>query len=208
MKSNIKKQLRLLSEGKEGKFTEWCKKNGFEGPNIGCAKKAYDASPEAKKMAVFYMNTVQPKGKDASVLQEAVESEKYTQKVILDINFSGDFYKGKEYQIIDVDDVDSKLTMDLTYDIYIDHKSWGIKGIDVFNISGPKEFELPLYLVDKNSEDTFESVIIPINWDNVSINKESSKGIIALGKNVDINLKNDSKGNLLVADIEVTVYTI
>ena len=211
MKKYIKKQLRLISEGEEGKFTEWCKKNGFDGPNISCAKKAYDASPEAKKMAVFYMNTVQPKGKDASVLKEAIESEKYTKKVTPNIYFKDDFYNGKEYQIIDVDDVDTKLTMDLTYDIYIDHKPWGIKSIDIFNISGPKEFELPLYLVDKNDEETFESVIIPINWDDVYITKESGKGIIALDKYVDITLENDSKGNLVVSKtnpVEVTVYTI
>ena len=52
--------------------------------------------------------------------------------------------------------------------------------------------------MDKNDEETFESVTIPINWDDVYVYKESGKGIIALGKYVDITLENDSKGNLVV----------
>ena len=52
------------SDVEKGKFTSWCKKSGFEGPSIACAKKAMGGnSTSAHKMATFYMNTVQPKGK-------------------------------------------------------------------------------------------------------------------------------------------------
>ena len=52
------------SEIKKGKFTTWCKNNGFEGPSIACSKKAMASdSTSAHKMATFYMNTVKPKGK-------------------------------------------------------------------------------------------------------------------------------------------------
>lgn len=51
---------------KKGKFTAWCKSNGFEGPSIACSKKAKASnSTSAHKMATFYLNTVQPHGKTA-----------------------------------------------------------------------------------------------------------------------------------------------
>ena len=55
---------------KKGRFTEWCKRNGFEdGASISCAKKAMDSDDASVRgMASFYMNTVKPKGKDASDL--------------------------------------------------------------------------------------------------------------------------------------------
>jgi len=52
---------------KKGRFTEWCKRNGFDGPCIECAKKAADSDDASVRgMSTFYMNTVKPKGKDAS----------------------------------------------------------------------------------------------------------------------------------------------
>mgnify|MGYP003628068204 CR=1 FL=1 len=55
---------------KKGRFTEWCKRNGFEdGASTSCAKKAMDSEDASVRgMASFYMNTVKPKGKDASDL--------------------------------------------------------------------------------------------------------------------------------------------
>ena len=51
---------------KEGRFDEYCKKQGFEnGACIGCAKKAMESDDASVRgMATFYMNTVKPKGKD------------------------------------------------------------------------------------------------------------------------------------------------
>lgn len=69
--------LDQLEEGwpkkvKKGRFTAWCKRNGFEeGAGISCAKKAMDSDDESVRgMAAFYMNTVQPKGKDLGDIVE------------------------------------------------------------------------------------------------------------------------------------------
>ena len=54
-------------KAKTGRFTEYCKREGFDGPGIECARhamKSDDAS--VRGMASFYMNTVKPNGKDAS----------------------------------------------------------------------------------------------------------------------------------------------
>ena len=67
------------TEIEKGKFTKWCKSHGFEGgASISCAKEAmkdkYDAGTH--KMATFYMNTVQPKGKTTKDLEENKNNNK------------------------------------------------------------------------------------------------------------------------------------
>ena len=50
----------------KGRFTKWCKKNGFKGPSLACVKKAMDSDDKSVRgMASFYRNTVlKKKGKD------------------------------------------------------------------------------------------------------------------------------------------------
>jgi hypothetical protein len=56
-------------EIKKGRFTEWCKRNGFKGASIECAKKAMKSDDASVRgMASFYMNTVKPSGKTASAV--------------------------------------------------------------------------------------------------------------------------------------------
>lgn len=155
MKSNIKKHLRLLSEGK-----------------------------------------------DASVLQEGINSKKYTTEVSPSVYLDGNFYNGKEYDLIDI--ADNSIDK-LSYSIDIEDKEWGIKNIYIYNITGDEEIELDLYLVDKDGEDTFETAIIPISWDNVDITEETEQNMITLDKDVSIYLKNDNEGNIFVDKIGVTV---
>jgi hypothetical protein len=49
---------------KKGRFTKYCKRQGFErGPGIGCAEKAMDSdSASVRGMASFYTNTVKKEG--------------------------------------------------------------------------------------------------------------------------------------------------
>lgn len=55
---------------KKGRFSAYCKREGFKGPSIACAKKAMDSDDESVRgMASFYMNTVQPGGKTATAVK-------------------------------------------------------------------------------------------------------------------------------------------
>lgn len=46
---------------KEGRFTAYCKRNGFEGPSKACADLAMKSDDESVRgMASFYLNTVKP----------------------------------------------------------------------------------------------------------------------------------------------------
>ena len=43
---------------KKGRFTEWCKRNGFSGPSRACADKAMNSDDSSVRgMASFYVNT-------------------------------------------------------------------------------------------------------------------------------------------------------
>jgi len=46
---------------KKGRFTEYCKRHGFDGPCKACADKAMKSDDASVRgMASFYMNTVKP----------------------------------------------------------------------------------------------------------------------------------------------------
>lgn len=54
---------------KKGRFSEYCRREGFSGPGVECARKAMDSDDASVRgMASFYMNTVQPKGKTATAV--------------------------------------------------------------------------------------------------------------------------------------------
>ena len=64
MLSNISSTIRDAAKWiqkvdlKEGRFTAYCKKNGFKGPCKACAEKALKSDdPSVRGMASFYMNT-------------------------------------------------------------------------------------------------------------------------------------------------------
>ena len=48
-------------ELKKGRFTEYCKREGFDGPCKACAEKALKSDDESVRgMASYYLNTVKP----------------------------------------------------------------------------------------------------------------------------------------------------
>jgi hypothetical protein len=66
---------------KKGRFTQYCKGAGFDGPSIACAKKAMDSDDESVRgMASFYMNTVKPKGKTATAVKGEEECDELGEK--------------------------------------------------------------------------------------------------------------------------------
>lgn len=67
----------------EGRFTEYCKREGFNGPSIACAKKAAKSDDSSVRgMAAYYMNTVKPKGKDYGDVTEDINSPDYIATLI------------------------------------------------------------------------------------------------------------------------------
>ena len=83
LRNLVQEELKKLSEDdwpkkvKKGRFTTYCKRKGFDdGAGIACAKEAMDSDDASVRgMASFYMNTVKPKGKDASDVAEELTKE-------------------------------------------------------------------------------------------------------------------------------------
>lgn len=100
-------------------------------------------------------------------------------------------YKGQE-----INDI-SAPQINFTFDIDMDIKSYGIRGISVYNPSGPSEIELEIsYFVNGDDEDE-DIVTIPLDWENVN-EDDGSIGWIGYDNEIDINLKNDENGNIVV----------
>ena len=59
---------------KEGRFTEYCKRNGYDGPCEACAHKALKSDDESVRgMASFYLNVAKKKKKKAEVIESVLK---------------------------------------------------------------------------------------------------------------------------------------
>jgi hypothetical protein len=47
-----------------------------------------------------------------------------------------------------------------------------------------------------------------LNWGMIEIEEEKGTGVITVGDDVEIELVNDSDGNLMVKEIKVIVYSL
>jgi hypothetical protein len=84
----------------------------------------------------------------------------------------------------------------------MDIKSYGIKDISVYNPSGPSEIELTvMYYGGGEDDDAIEEVItLPLDWENVN-EDDGNIGWIGYDNQIDISLKNDENGNIVVESI-------
>ena len=63
-----KKKKWIPKKMKKGRFTEWCKGNGFSGPSKACANKALKSDDASVRgMASFYLNVPAKKKKKGSL---------------------------------------------------------------------------------------------------------------------------------------------
>jgi len=100
-------------------------------------------------------------------------------------------YKGQE-----INDI-SAPQIDFTFDIDMDIRSYGIKGISVYNPSGPSEIEMEISYFTNGDDEDEDIVTIPLDWENVN-EDNGSIGWIGYDNEIDINLKNDENGNIVV----------
>jgi hypothetical protein len=100
-------------------------------------------------------------------------------------------YKGHE-----VDEV-SAPQIEFTFDIDMDIRSYGIRGISVFNPKGPSEIELEVFYNIGEDETNEETITLPLDWSSVN-EDEGSIGWIGYDNQIDISLKNDENGNIVI----------
>jgi hypothetical protein len=127
---------------------------------------------------------------------------RYNREVNVTFNPYRATYKGNE-----INDV-SPTRVRLSYDIEVEGRSWGIKGVSLSGIMGPKELEAEVeYFIDNDNTDTI-TLPMKLNWGMMVTEEEKGMGVITVGDDVEIELVNDSEGNLMVKEIKVTVYTL
>jgi len=137
-----------------------------------------------------------------SQLNEA-DSNRYNREVVVKVHAYGATYKGREIDWVTGGNIR------LTYNIEMDIRSWGVKDISLYGIQGPSEIEVDVeyYVSEETDESITETVTLPINWESV-VTEEEQNGIVTVGDEIDIELTNDDKGNLIVKSVTVTVYSL
>jgi hypothetical protein len=126
-------------------------------------------------------------------------NDTYKQECNVDLNYYGLKFKG--YEINDV----TTSNMVLTFLIDMSVKSYGIRDISVYGVKGPSEIELEVsYWLQEDGEDsTEETVVLPINWENVEMQEDETLGYIGISNLIQIDLGNNESGELVVDGVIV-----
>lgn len=135
-----------------------------------------------------------------SILKEGVD-DRYNREVTLSFSAYGSNFKGYEINYI------NNITVRLFYRIEIEGRSWGLKDISLLGISGPEQIEVEVEYYLENGEESSISVPLKLDWSKVNIETTHS-GVVTIDEEVEVELKNDSDGNLIVESINFTVYTL
>jgi hypothetical protein len=97
-------------------------------------------------------------------------------------------YNGREIDDISTPQINFKFNIDMEV------KGYGITEIFPYNPSGPSEIELEVSY-DGENEDI---ITIPLDWENVNEEKSSDIGWIGYENQIEIYLKNDENGDIVV----------
>lgn len=152
------------------------------------------------------MKTLITKVSNKNTLNEGVENS-YNREVDVDLYHNNLTFKGKE-----IDDISAVGDMDLTFLIEMEGRQWGIKGISVYGIKGDDELELEIRYFDNpeiDSTDTeYEVIYVPINWDLLEEDYQTGEGVVTIGDTLQITLKNDENGNIVIDHMNIDVYSL
>ena len=139
-----------------------------------------------------------------SEINEAINDNRYDMKCKIDFNYSSDLkFKGQE-----IEDIGYGLEYTLSFVIDQEHRKYGIKGISVYDVQGPEELDVEVVFYPEGSDDPVDEYIqIKVDWDSTNYEHESPQGMIGIDRDVEMELVNDSEGNIIVKEIGVTTYS-
>ena len=130
----------------------------------------------------------------------AIGGDRYERRVKVDVETYGTKINGE--------DIDWAVCGDMTlsYIIDMEHRSWGIKDISLYDIKGPSEIEIEITPQVEDAEDVY--VTVPLDWENIEIETQESEGVVTVGDEIEIQLGNNENGDIIVKSITVPVYTL
>jgi len=130
----------------------------------------------------------------------AIGNDRYANNVSVHVETYGVKVNGNDIDWADCGDVT------LNYLIEMEHRSWGIKGISLYDIKGPSEFEIEITPQTEDSESV--NLNLTYDWDNVEREEEEGEGVITIGGEITIKLANNENGEIYIESVHVPVYTL
>lgn len=140
-------------------------------------------------------------------ITEGFGDERYRRdKVNVSLYYSGVKFKGLEIGNIECNDIP------MTFLIDQEHRSWGIKGISIYDVRGvDDEIEIQVNYwdgVDDDYDNQDDYVILKLNWDDLIVNVREGEGVVTIDDDIEITLENDSEGNIVVKSMEIDALTL
>lgn len=149
---------------------------------------------------------------EANQLYESID-EKFKVKVkpIFSINKSVELYK-------EIDDINIRYSFKISYDIDFDYQygqgndNQYIVGVGIKNLKGPPTLDIELsYFIsdDESNDDTdIEFLTVPVDWNDILIDKYKGQGMLGIEPNVTFGLHYDKTKGLYFDIEELRVHTI
>jgi hypothetical protein len=130
------------------------------------------------------------------------DSDRFHIMVNCDFLYHGVTYKGGEIASI------GQIQFPVTYNVDVEFRSYGIKGISVYNIQGPKtiDLEIDYYPPDRldNHIDDMDLFKLQLDWDKLLTSTQNDTlGYFGVDEDLGIILSNDDQGNVIAKSIEV-----
>ena len=133
-------------------------------------------------------------------VKEEINNDRYQREVSVHVETYGAKINGDDIDWANSD----KITV--SYLIEQEHRSWGIKGISLYDIKGPSEISLVITPQVDDAEDV--DVTVPINWENIEQETLEGEGVVTVGNEITLKLANNENGDLVVESVQVQVYTL
>jgi len=130
----------------------------------------------------------------------AVRGDRYEREVKVDVETYGVKVNGEDIDWATCGDIR------LTYLIEMEHRSWGIRDISLYDIQGPTEIEIEITPQVEDAEDVYLN--LPFDWSNVEEETETSESVVTVGDEITIKLANNENGEIFIESIHVPVYTL
>jgi hypothetical protein len=130
-------------------------------------------------------------------------NNQYEQECEFDLSYYGTTYKGMEISHIETSPIRVNFLIEL------ESRSWGIKGVYVYNCKGPEEINLLVGYYPEDSED-WEEIEVPLklNWDSANEESSNDAGYIGIDQELELELVNDENGDLVVKQLVVRTFTV
>jgi hypothetical protein len=136
--------------------------------------------------------------------EHPISDGRYHQTVVCDIETYRATYKNGE-----IDDIDP-VKFNISYLIDIDHESYGIQDILVYDIRGPKQIKTniayyPWSEKPDNDDTVTEPLIIDMDWKKLDIDKDYEMEYFGVDKEATIYLMSNGQEGLKIKQITITI---